>query len=310
MSISSLFAKDKIYLPFFELINVDNEYQYSTSKLLKDYIDETLGFELILPSRITENFNYPTETTIIQSAIEAGCKYYLLASLNRIGDNVIINVNLKDAVSQESKWKDRLKAATPEDLDPIMQNIANAINANSKGNKAQSIYSVSDYNATPLKQVKTNNAFGVSIGGLVYLNNPTKTDLSAGAEGYWLYDARNVIYQISGGLYGLGGTALAMNGSLGVLGPMNDFDNTFFVGASAGLNYISTNTSDKINSYDGGGLYLGANLGYLIGRTSSTTFKVQIEYNIGLYSLEQYTTKVKTDFPQILKFNFGIYFGK
>jgi hypothetical protein len=133
-------GSQRIYMPFFELINVHPDYQYSTA--IAQPID-----------------------SIRAQAIAQDCPFYLLGDMNRMGETVILNVALYDSKSGDRIWGDRLKAANPEDLDPIFQRLAKAIGTGNKATSQGDIYSVTDYENRELKKIQVHHSFGLALDG-------------------------------------------------------------------------------------------------------------------------------------------------
>jgi TolB-like protein len=311
-------AKDNIYFPFFELISVHHDYYYSTAKLLKDYIEEKNRYNLILPPKPDSNYKYPSEEEVKIKAADLNCKYYLTGSLNRIGENVIVNIIMKETSSGNDIWRDRLKASSPEDLDPILQRIASAIGTEKKAAENNSIYSVTQNEANPLQQKQTRNSFGVSLGGVQFLTNPAGgSSFTSGGGVFWVYDARTIQFQLSGDVYFLGSDNNVTDATIGVLYPLSPDDNSFFFGGEAGIAYVNNENHSNNNyvSFDGSGLLLGLNAGYLIGRTNSVSLRIHAKYHLGLMSITQssYSSNGSNlkgaDMVSMIRFNLEIYFG-
>jgi hypothetical protein len=103
--------------------------------------------------------------SIRAQAIAQDCPFYLLGDMNRMGETVILNVALYDSKSGDRIWGDRLKAANPEDLDPIFQRLAKAIGTGNKATSQGDIYSVTDYENRELKKIQVHHSFGLALDG-------------------------------------------------------------------------------------------------------------------------------------------------
>src|SRR5262245_46884320 len=104
-------VQEKLYMPYFELINLDADYEYSTSQLFKSYVDERDRYLLVLPKKPADGGLYPEESleTSIENASKLHAKYVLRGSLNHIGERVIITVTMYN-LNGRKIWTDKLTA--------------------------------------------------------------------------------------------------------------------------------------------------------------------------------------------------------
>jgi len=118
----------KVFLPYLEAINIKKEFQISSTKLLKNYIDLANQYQVVMDGNKDTLFDAEKSMAEIKSkAQQLDAKYFIKGSLNRVGENVIVNVSLFETETGNKVWFDQLKAMSPEDLDPIMQRIGNSI---------------------------------------------------------------------------------------------------------------------------------------------------------------------------------------
>jgi hypothetical protein len=313
---SKINATEKIYMPFFELINVHSDYQYSVAKLFKNYVDEQNKYSLIIPAKPDSLVTQPSIEKVRETAKSLNCQYFLIGDMNRIGETVIISISMYNTENGEKTWHDRLKAANPEDIDPILQKLSRTIGTKNKAVEDGDIYSVTDYESGQLKQVRANNAFGVSIGGALLFANPLSKDPFSGGGGvFWYYDAREILYEIDAKLYFLGNNYLG-NLSLNAYHPFSSESNTPFLGGGLGIGF---NTMDKSSfypnnkdpwenygTYNGSGLVLFIGGGYIIGRTSNVGLRIHLEYFIATYKMNN----PEKTLPHGVMLNMELYFGK
>ncbi len=293
-------AQDKVYMPFFETINMNHEYQYSVSKLFKSYLEDENRFSLILPSKSDSlYYSEPFETTKAKAA-SYGAKYFIIGELNRIGEMVMVSVALYNTADGTKVWNDKLKAKNPDDLDPIMQRIAKNIGTPNKAANDGDIYSVTEYETRELKKTTTSDYFGLAIGGVVLFTSIPAKPLT-GADLLWVYDAKNILMEINAQGYWASHISL-YDLSLETYYPFKHSSNTPFIGGGLGIsdindnNYYSfTNTSD----HQGYGLMVLAGGGYIFNRTSSTELRLS-----GNAFVCAYTVNSENPFGAMLKIEF------
>jgi hypothetical protein len=312
---NSLFSAEKVYMPFFEIINVNSDYQYSTAKLLKNYVDENLKYILIIPPKPDTLINIPAVSKIQETAKSLDCPYYLIGDFNRIGEKVIISVSMYKTLDGSLFWSDRLKAQNPDDIEPILQKISKTLGTEKKASDESSIYTVTNFESDKLKQKKANNAFGASIGAVVLMNDIFSKDrISAGGGIFWLYDVRNVMYEIDLQAY-LTGSKTVGDVSLNSYYPFLADDNTPFIGGGLGFGWSTSSMElkkDTINyyphtdNYSGSGLTLFIGGGYIIGRTSNASLRIRVLYMIGAFKMDDPNSTM----PHGFRFNMELYFGK
>ena len=93
ISTQVIFAQEKIYMPLFEAINLKKDFQYSTSHLLKIYINNENKYELILPLN-DSTFHKETKDQAIAKAKEMKIPHVLVGELNKLGNAVIVSVSM------------------------------------------------------------------------------------------------------------------------------------------------------------------------------------------------------------------------
>lgn len=269
----------KVFLPYFEAINIKKDYQISTTKLLRNYIElENKYLVLMLESKDTL-FDADQPLAALKSkAMEMGADYFLKGSLNHIGESVIANVTLIETATGNKVWFDQLKAMGPEDLDPIMQRIAKALGTDKKAADDNDIYAVINNESSQLKQMQTNNSFGLGIGGIQILspNSTQLTNLSL----IWNFDARNFLMGIRPSLAFNTRTDQALfNLVLELYKPHTSKSNTFFYGGGVGFAIAD------LAGHSGTGLNLGAGGGYLLNRNSAASLQLGANIFFSLYQL-------------------------
>lgn len=298
-----LWAQQKVYMPYAEAINMHYSYQHSISRLLQSYVDENGKYQIILPAaKPGEQYNFPTDADIKAMAQKNGAAFYLKMELNRIGENVIVSVNMYKTETGIKTWSDRLKAATPEDLDPIMKKVANNLGTIKKATDDADIYNVTQNESQLLNKKQANYGFGFSIMGGTAINNYTTGSLAGfGIAGS--YDTRNLIFDMrlnymfsSKDSEGYGGSD-TWTGSMECYYPFKSQNTTPFIGGGLGISTTSADTKvSYIDSYNGqtystnqtrngSGLMLIAGGGFLINRNSNVNLRLGANLFASLYEV-------------------------
>lgn len=290
-------AQTKVYLPLLETINLKKDFQYSSTRLLKNYIESANKYQVIMQDANDSSVNYNNQNaSIIAKAREIKAVYYIIGSLNRLGENVIVNVNLFETETGKKVWFDQLKAFTPDDLDPILQRIGQNIGTENKATTSDDIYSVTNQETQQLKQKESNNNFGIGLCAMPILMNGFDLNNSAQLSGLslvWSFDARDYIFDIKpswcfNSNYDMLSLALEMNK------PLTKKSNTLFLGGGASLSRTSfgINGSNQSNYYSstasGYGIMLLAGGGYIFNRTSSVSVRLSANLMQGFYDVKGY----------------------
>jgi hypothetical protein len=277
----------KVFLPYFEAINIKKDYQISTTKLIRNYIETENRYQVMMLEGKDTLFDADQPLAVLKGkAMEMGADYYLKGSLNRIGESVIVNVTLIETATGNKVWFDQLKAMGPEDLDPIMQRIAKALGTDEKAANDNDIYAVTNNESVQLKQKQTNNSFGLSLGGIQMLMPNTLQATMIGVG--WYFDARNVIVDIRPSISTNPSKLFMFNVALDLFRPHTTKSNTFFYGGGASFSYTDITMSDNISSYevDGTGLSFSLGGGYLLNRNAGASVRIGAYAFYALYDLE------------------------
>ena len=296
-------------MPYFEAINVHVDYQYSTAKLFKNYVDEVGKYQIVLADRKDSNMASEGERVVQKKAEELQCPFYLLGDMNRIGETVILNVSLYETKSGNRIWGDRLKAAGPEDLDPIFQKIARAVGTQNKAAADGDIYSVTDYESQELKQVKVRNSFGLAIGGALFTpgilyGKSWDEPFSGGFGVFWGYDARTILFEVNAETYPMANNSHITGLSLSAFKPFSTKSFTLFGGGGLGIGMASSVYQGQ--HCDGSGLLFEGGGGIIFNRTSTVQLRLQGKYIVGAFEMGS----PRNDVPRALILRMELAFGK
>lgn len=290
----------KVFLPLLETINLKKNFEYASARLLKNYIDNTNRYQVVMQDNTDSLL---TDIELIKAkAKEKGCTYFIAGSLNRLGETVIVNINLYETETSKKIWFDQLKAFTPEDLDPVLQRFGQNIGTANKATTADDIYAVTNHETQELRKKESNNNLGVGVGGIALMGDQSSGSMLAGFSLSWSFDARDFIFDIKPS-WSFNSTRDVYSLALEVNRPLSDKGNTPYLGG--GLAFSRTAMSYEGNysgSYSNGtyasgyGLMLMVGGGYILKRTSSVSLRISANYLQGLYDVKgdnryNYTTQ-------------------
>lgn len=298
-------AQKKVFMPWFETVNLKADFKVSTTKLLKGYMENTGKYQVV-NQQSTDTFVYNMDDLDFAklAAKDKGAQYLVMGTLNRLGEMVIVNIQMFDVNSGSKVWFDQLKALTPDDLDPILQRVGQNIGTDFKATNSDDIYSVTNHETQELKKKESNNSFGIGINGIALMGQQNSSSPLAGISLNWSFDARDYIFDIkpfwtANKERNLIGISLEMNK------PFHSKGSTPFLGG--GLSFSRTDITPLpdyrgftvATSTSGYGLMLIAGGGYIFNRTGATSVRLSANYIQGFYDVSSemnydYTTRTYT----------------
>lgn len=278
------FAAEKIYMAPVGTTNIHSDYGIAAQKLMKTYIEDDGRFILVEGST-ADSVVIEKQETVKSKAQEKGCSKYLIAEFTRLGDNVILSFKLYDLGNETPVWQDRLKAANPDDFDPIIQRVARTIGTDKKATTDQDIYNITESEAKLPKRKKVNSYFGVGIGGMVPL--APVIDMDPGFALFGMYDTQSLLIGLDLGIWGIGSDMDIR---------INDVDIGISVYYPFGRKFIAP--------------YLGGGMTF-----STTTFNTEVTYQDEVYDYDYRTDtstktyRTETDIYAFEKSGIGMFAG-
>lgn len=309
--VASVFASERVYMPLFELTNIHKDYQYATSKIFKRYADKDGRYELVIPNQTDSLQVQPSKAEVQKTAERKGCTKFILADLTRLGETVVVTVSLYGTQSGNLLWSDAMKAANPNDLDPILERMAKNVGTDKNASENSDIYTVTQKEEKKLVKKRANKSFGFGILGFTMLNNPGPR-FQPGLELFWSYDSRNIFFQIEGSFnfysdtedyttkdyygdsrkYSVDETLVNLSLGLSAYYPFFESNTTPFLGG--GVSFTSTIIDYESDYYYGDtsdsktGLWVRLGGGILFNRTSTVTFRLRAEYAFSTYKVNDH----------------------
>lgn len=266
------------------------DYQYSTSRLLKIYLEKENKAELVLPPKDTLDYHVSKEDAI-KMAKSLKINKVLIGEMNRTGEIVIIAVSIYNTETGEKEWGALQKALSPDDLDLIMQRIANSIINRHSIDESEDIYNVTDYDSKELNKKEANSYFGIEIGGgpvFVDVDNNTPAGFSLIYSG----DIRTMIFDVKGSAYF--GDVKLLNLNIRLNYPFLNKASSPYFGGGLGYGRTTLKQNDNNNNnyyysseHHGEGLTVFLGGGYILNRTSNINLRVNMDIFYSMYEVKE-----------------------
>lgn len=296
LALNISWAGDVICAPYFELNNLGNEFKTSTLKLLKNKIEEDNTASMIIPMKDTaRSVSLPIEENL-DWAKQNKCTHLLLGTLTRLGESVSVNVKYVNTSNASSVFQKSYKASDPDDLDPILSQLAAKISQPGY-TSVESIYDVSNTDARALRKKRSSNFYGASIGAQAFTQNIKLYQVST----LVLWDNRTFMGEadMQWG-FNLEGESQKSNFlAIRFYKPLSTLDNSWYLGGGLGFGVLTQGEDEYdyrsgryIEAKEAGGMLLSGAAGYLIGRT--TDFRMRGQVNVDLITA---TFDSKGSFP-------------
>lgn len=296
-------AQDKIYFPYFEMINVENDaqIQLSTSKLLKTYIEENHNYQVIIPKNEGDGV-YAKEDFLesIENAKRYNAKYVLIGEINNIGKLAILSMSLYEVNTGNKVWNDLIKGLPLDDYDPVLSRVGRNFGTSVKANDDASLYDVTAYEEQ--REMKLLNFESISFTGLElggnYLFNET-LNTKIGFNFY--HDISSVILHM--GFEYSSNTMFnflidrdwrdsnvrknrTASFGMGVSLPFTKTKNSLYADAGLEFGIISQKDGSPSVNYKNSGLGFSLAAGYLIGRNSTSNIRFYTGLSLPAYKVE------------------------
>jgi hypothetical protein len=260
-----IYSQQKVYMPFFEVLNMAEDYQYSLSKLFQNYVRTQAKYEILLPD--WDNRLYPKETNAEtrEKARELDAPFFIKGDMNALGDLIIVTISMYRTDNGQEIWNSLLKANKLDDLDPIMATFAKNLGEKKVTSTAGDIYTVTEQEGKELTEVETKISAGLLLGGAY----PFGHTFAPGFGILTTYDNRNVIFGLDANIF------FKQDNTLGYLDitvdyPFSSTKNTAFAGGGLGYGWLSVHEDPDLEDADvQSGLMLFAGGGVILNRTSS-----------------------------------------
>ncbi len=232
-----------------------------------------------------------TERQQAQAAAQAAqATQYIEGRITRLGQRAIIQVQVFDTSTNQATYSDRMTAATPSDLETVMQRLARSIASGVKVTHNEDIHTVTQREQRALRRRVANHYFGLTLGGSVA---PSQDSSFMSGLGFsWLWDNRNMLLGADWTIHGMDSDVSVWNLSIGGYYPLSENDTTLYVGGGLALSGIEREAEydedgflvEDDREHSKAGLSVFGSVGALIGRTSTVSIRPEIGYSVSTYT--------------------------
>lgn len=293
-------AQKVAYFPGFELINMEasNGLQYSTSKLIKSYIEDNHDYTILLDERIGAEDYLGREplSTSVAKATEMNARYFMTGEIHFLQGIYIISLGVYETATGEQMWHDMAKGAAEQDLDPLLSRLGRSFFTNRTAKTDIEIDEVTEYDqqGVELAQIKVNHFVGVMLGGKAI---PNESILSGFGLAY-TYDASTFLFNFDFELFPSSSLSInhrspdrtlhSGNVSLGVTYPLSRKRTTLYINGGMEYGYTQINDSqydiEYRTSQAGIGAYFGG--GLMINRNSTVNLRIFTAVSVPFYQVD------------------------
>ena len=293
-------AQNLVYFPGFELINMDPDpgLQYSTTKLIKSYIEDDHDFTILLDEQVGMD-GYEIRQSLSQSAAKAtklNARYFMRGEIHYLQGVYILSLGVYETMTLKQLWHDMAKGAAEQDLDPLLSRLGRSFFTNRTAKTDIEIDEVTTYDqqGVELAQIKVNHYVGIMLGGKFI---PNETTLSGFGLSY-TYDAATILFNLDFELIPSSDLSIdhqdanrkMRNGAvaMGLTYPLSRKRSTWYF--NGGLEYGFTSIketlydTDYVNTNSGVGVYAGT--GLLINRNSTVNLRLFTVVSVPFYQVD------------------------
>lgn len=293
-------AQKTVYFPGFELINLSNAegLEYSTSKLIKAYIEDNHDFTIVVDDRVGRE-GYDVRSAVANSsgkAKELDTRYKMLGEIHFLQGVFIVSIGLYETQTEQQVWHDMVKGSSEDDLDPLLSRLGRTFSTNKTAKTDINIDEVTEYDeqGVELAQIKVNHFVGVMLGGKQI---PDENVLS-GFGILYTYDASTFLFNFDFEFYPSANLIIDQsvserrlqtgNVGLGVTYPFSRKRNTFYIngGMEYGYGRVKDFYFDEEYTVARSGIGAGFGAGFLINRNSSVNLRIFAAVSAPFYSVD------------------------
>ena len=261
--------------------NVHAEHLVAATDVFRAHLERTGRFQVAIvpspaPAGVEASFAQAAEAARV-----AGADLAVTLRVSRLGSNALVRMGAYRPDGSVAHV-DELSAATPEDLDPVLQRLAKGFAEGRPARTVAEVDTVTQKEADPYKKMQATNVFGLRLGGGMIFNRAGTDEDSgtvAGGGLFWLYDARSYLAEVAlDFMGGEGGHVFSIG--LGAYYPFTRGNTSPYLGGGLAYSFLETGG-------DGGaGLALRAGGGVLFGRLSSVQIRADVAFVVNTFSEE------------------------
>lgn len=173
--------------------NVDQGTLEAARDVLRGHL-ETAGRQVRLAAGDAVREATPLEAAAAAQAVGAGRAAVL--RLSRLGAGLRVRLTVYEVPGGRQVHADDMPAGSLDDLDPVLQRLAQGYAAGSRAAAVAEIDTVTGKEAEPLRRMPAARGFGVRLGGITPLV-PGGSESGTGGGFFWQYDSRTFFVDVS-----------------------------------------------------------------------------------------------------------------
>lgn len=293
-----VYSAEKICLTEYSSTNLPTSFVESSLELLQVQTAANGVRELMVIDSV-----YQTSEADVSAWVSSqNCAHLLKLKFIRLGETVQVVQSIKKSGQNSYGTPQIYKASNPDDLNPIMGQLALQLSSDSF-EQVESIYTVSNSNVARLKKKRSTDYYSIHIGNMAFVTPEAANTYGLGAS--WIWDNRDYLgeFELSLMTFGPQRSMGYYNMGINLMVPLEDNDQSFFVGGGLGLGTFLFSKYDANSCTDfseeaseendscyttesEGTVILGANVGYLVGRTSDFVLRFQVNAKLGLVEIK------------------------
>jgi hypothetical protein len=138
----------------------------------------------------------PTPPEAAAAAQAVGASRAAVLRLSRLGSVLRARLAVYEVPGGRQLHFDDMPAGSPNDIDPVLQRLAQGYAAGSRAAAVAEIDTVTDKEASPLNRIPASKGFGLRLGGITPIV-PGGSESGTGGGFFWQYDARTYFVDVS-----------------------------------------------------------------------------------------------------------------
>ncbi len=258
--------------------NVHAGHLAAATDVFRSQLERTGKFQVTIvasPSGSDE----PTPAQAGEAARTAGTDVAITLRIARLGSSAMVRT-ATHRPDGTIVHLDELTAASPEDLERVLQRLAEGAASGRPARELATIDTVTEREADAYLKYTATNVFGVRVGGQYVMNRVDPNDRSSTPGGFgvfWLYDARRYLADVVIDWFG-GDRDSIFSLGIGAYYPFSQGNETPYVGGG-----VAWATVDH-GGNGARGLVMRAGGGFLFGRLSNVQLRADAGYAVNLFA--------------------------
>lgn len=296
----SAMAGEKVYVSYFEVMGLSGNYSYSITNLFNAHLKSNTAFELV-EGRYTDSISRAeTPLEARESAELFETKFYVSGNVIKLDEFFMVNVTMYTTSTGVLVWNDSRKCLGLDDLEAALRYLAMNLGNRDKTSSPGDLLTWNEGESAKVQRQKSNMSFGLSTGGLYGMVNNDGMEVLAGLGLLGSFDVRNYIFQVNMEFFA-GSYSEFYDMQVSALYPFNDRNNTPFVIAGLGYNYLETSNDEGLEDHIGkatstvkptefyNGLMFSGGGGYILKRNANVSLQVYAKGYISSYPIRKTT---------------------